>query len=123
MGTAESKVSPQIVAGSYIGWLEAILGHLTARYDEWHLGSLADNEALEAVYNYAYTYKVPITDATAPYIAQVCDNDPFYIAATISYRPDEKDLTTEEGVRNALSFETIIGQGRIARVWHAVLTA
>jgi len=121
MGAAESKFSPQIVAGSYIGWLGAILGHMTARYDEWHLGGLADNEALEAVYNYAYAYQVAITDATAPYIAQVCDNDPFYIASTISYRPEEKDLTTEEGVRDALSFETVVGQGRIARVWHEYL--
>ena len=121
MGAAESKFSPQIVAGSYIGWLGAILGHLTARYDEWHLEGLTDDEALQAVYNYAYTYQVPISEATAPYIAQVCDNDPYYIAATISNRPDEKDLTTEEGVRDALSFETVAGQGRIAHVWHEYL--
>ncbi len=117
MGAAESKVSPQIVAGSYIGWLEAILGHLTGRYDEWHLEGFTDEEALRAVYNYAYAYQVPITDETAPYVAEVCLNDPYYIAATISNRPEEKDLTSEEGVRNALAFETVAGQGRIARVW------
>ncbi len=121
MGPAESKFSPQIVAGSYIGWLEAILGHLTGRYDEWHLEGLTDDEALQAVYNYAYTYQVPITEATAPYIAEVTGNDPYYIAATISNRPGEKDLTTEEGVRDALSFETVAGQGRIARVWNEYL--
>ena len=72
MGAAESKFSPQIVAGSYIGWLEAILRHLTARYRDWRLESLSDAEALEAVYNYAYAYQVAITDETAPYIAEVC---------------------------------------------------
>ncbi|MCP4664688.1 MAG: hypothetical protein GY856_55615 [bacterium] len=36
-------------------------------------------------------------------------------------RPEEKDLTTEEGVRDALSFETVSGQGRIARVWNEYL--
>ncbi|MCP4657319.1 MAG: hypothetical protein GY856_18060, partial [bacterium] len=117
MGAAESKYSPQIVAGSYIGWLEVILRHLTARYQRWRLGSLTDEEALEAVYNYAYIYQVTVTDETAPYIAEVCDNDPFYIAATVAHQADEKNLTTEEGVRDALTFETVADQGEIAHVW------
>jgi hypothetical protein len=117
MGAAESKFSPQIVAGSYVGWLGAILSHMTGRYREWHLGGLTDEEALEAVYNYAYAYQVAITDQTASYVAEVCDNDPFYIAATISNRPDEKDLTTEAGVRDALTLETVAGKGEIARIW------
>ena len=117
MGAAESKFSPQIVDGSYIGWLGAILRHMTGRYREWHLESLSDEEALEAVYNYAHAYQVPITDTSAPYLAEVCDNDPFYIAATISNRTEEKDLTTQEGVRAALALETVAGKGEIARVW------
>ncbi len=121
MGAAESKFSPQIVAGSYIGWLGAILRHMTGRYLEWHLESLTDDEALEAVYNYAYAYQVAITDETAPYIAEAAGNDPFYIAATISNRIDEKDLTTEEGVRDALTLETVAGKGEIARVWREYL--
>ena len=121
MGAAESKFSPQIVAGSYIGWLGAILSHMTGRYLEWHLEGFTDEEAIEAVYNYAYTYQVAITDETAPYVAEVCYNDPFYIAATIFNRPDEKDLTTEAGVRDALALETIAGKGEIARVWREYL--
>ena len=123
MGAAESKYSPQIVAGSYIGWLTEILRHLTARYRDWRLEGLSDAEAVEAVYTYAYAYQVPVTDETAPYIAQVCDNDPFYIAATISNRPEEKDLTTEQGVRDALTYETIAGKGDIARTWGEYLEA
>ena len=123
MGAAESKNSPQIVAGSYIGWLTEILRHLTARYHDWRLEGLSDAEAVEAVYTYAYAYQVPVTDETAPYIAEVCDNDPFYIAATISHRPDEKDLTTEQGVRDALTYETVTGKGDIARTWGEYLEA
>ncbi len=121
MGAAESKFSPQIVAGSYIGWLEAILRHLTVRHRRWRLRSLTDEEALEAVYNYAYAYQVPVTDETAPYIAEVCANDPFYVAATISNLPHEKDLTTERGVRDALTFETAIEDGEIASAWQEYL--
>ncbi len=121
MGTAESKFSPQIVAGSYIGWLGAILRHMTGRCLEWRLGGFTDEEALEAVYNYAYAYQVPITGETAPYIAEVTTRDPFYIAATIYNRMEEKDLTTPEGVRDALALETILGKGEIARVWREYL--
>ncbi len=117
MGTAESKFSPQIVAGSYIGWLGAILTHLNSRYEDWQLEGLSDEEALEAVYNYAYAYRVPVADELAPYIAKVCDNDPFYIASMVRHRPEEKDLTTEDGVRDALNLETMRGRGRIAGMW------
>ncbi len=123
MGAAESKVSPQIVAGSYIGWLGAILRHMTGRYLEWHLESFTGEEALQAVYNYAYAYRAPITGDTATYLAEVAGNDPFYIAATIYNRAEEKDLTSREGVRAALALETILGKGEIARVWREYLLA
>ncbi len=60
---------------------------------------------------------MPITDAAAPYLVEVCGNDAFYIAATIRNRPHEKDLTTREGVLDALTFETVVGQGQIAQMW------
>jgi hypothetical protein len=123
MGAAESKYSPQIVAGSYIGWLEAILGHLTSRYSQWYLEGLDDEEALAAVYNYASVFEVPITDRAAPYVAEICDNDPFYIASTVRERIEEKNLTTEEGVRDALTLEVTAGKGAIARMWSEYLSA
>ena len=117
MGAAESKYSPQIVAGSHIGWLEVILRHLTARYNRWRLEGLSDTEAVEAVYNYAAIHQVNVTEETAPYVAEVCYNDPYYIAATVGHHPEDKDLTTEEGVREALTYETMTHRGDIAYVW------
>ncbi|MHC4925469.1 MAG: hypothetical protein ACYTG4_15540, partial [Planctomycetota bacterium] len=117
MGAAESKFSPQLVAGSYIGWLAAIFRHMTARYSPWHLEGLSSEEAVAAVYAHAYVHQVPVTEETAPYLAEVCENDPFYIAATIRNRSEEKDLTTREGVREALAYETVTDQGEIAAVW------
>ena len=121
MGTAESKFSPQIVAGSYVGWLGAILSYMTARYSEWHLEGLNDADALDAVYNYAFAHQVAITEETAPYIAEICENDAFYIAAVIRNRSEEKDLKTLAGVRDALTFETIRGRGAIAQMWNEYL--
>ncbi len=117
MGAAESKFSPQIVAGSYIGWLAAIFRHMTARYSQWHLQGLDSEGALAAVYAYAYAHQVPVTEETAPYLAEVCENDPFYIAATIRNHSEEKNLTTRAGVRDALAYETVTDQGEIAAVW------
>ena len=123
MGTAESKFSPLIVAGSYIGWLAAIFRHMTARFSQWHLQSLSSEEAVAAVYSHAYVHQVPVTDETASYLAEVCENDPFYIAATIRNRSEEKDLTTRAGVRDALAYETVTNQGEIAAVWSEYLAA
>ncbi len=62
-----------------------------------------------------------LTDETAPHIAEVCGNDPWYIASTISNRIEEKDLTTVDGVREALALETIDGKGEVARIWREYL--
>ncbi len=64
---------------------------------------------------------MPITESTAPYIAEVCDN--WYIASTIRNRINEKQLTTEEGVRDALTLETTAGKGAVAKMWGEYLLA
>ena len=117
MAAAESKVAPLIVTGSYIGWLDAILTYMTSRFDKEQLQALTDAEALETVYNYATRMDVPIREATAPYIATVAHNDPFYISQIIQTRQPGRDLTTEQGVRDALIFETTPEKGFIASVW------
>ncbi|MCP4753752.1 MAG: hypothetical protein GY866_22945, partial [Proteobacteria bacterium] len=117
LGTAESKVSPQIITGSYIGWLGIIIRKMVGRYDEYFLGNLTHDEAMEAVYNYSYSYEVEINEKTAPYIAGAGHNDPFYLAQIVRSRCPDKDLTTEQGVRDALKFETTAGKGRIAKTW------
>ena len=117
MAAAESKVAPLIVTGSYIGWLDAILTYMTSRFDKEHLKGLTEFEALETVYNYATRMNVPIRENTAAYIAQVAYNDPFYISQIIRTRNPDLDLTTKEGVRAALQFETTPDLGFIASVW------
>lgn len=117
MGLAESKYAPLLVTGSYIGWLTTILNHMTARFEDRQLGPLEDQDALAAVYNYAALTGVEVNDATAAYIAEITFNDPFYISQVIRTSKDELDLMTEEGVRDALQYETTYGKGYIASVW------
>lgn len=120
-GTAESKISPQIITGSYVGWLTKIIQKMVSRYDEFYLESLAPEEALETVYNYASIHQVSITDQTAPYLAESCYNDPYYIAQVVRSHFPDKNLTAEEGVRETLKFETTVKKGGIARIWKEYL--
>ncbi|MDJ0836991.1 MAG: hypothetical protein QNK37_10775 [Acidobacteriota bacterium] len=117
MGTAESKIAPMLVTGSYIGWLTKIIGHMTSRFNPYVLHELTDEEALETVYNYSRLTGSPVTDETAPYIAEVAKNDPFYISQIIRTNMKELDLTTRKGVRESLQFETTQGPGYTANMW------
>ena len=51
--TGSSKVSPQIITGSYIGWLSQIVRRMVGRYKRYWLEPLTNEEALGAVYNYS----------------------------------------------------------------------
>ena len=117
MGLAESKYAPLLITGSYIGWLTTILNHMTARFKERRLGDLTDEDALATVYNYAAIEKKPVNDETAAYIAAVAYNDPFYISQIFRTDLPGLDLTTNEGVRAALQYETTLGQGFTAKMW------
>jgi AAA+ ATPase superfamily predicted ATPase len=94
--TAESKISPQIVTGSYIGWLTSIIRKMVSRYREYYLESFPEEEALDAVYNYSTLLKQPVTDETVPLIAEVCHHDPYYIAQVMRSNYEHKDLTDPE---------------------------
>jgi hypothetical protein len=123
MAAAESKVAPLIVTGSYIGWLNSILGHMTARFEPQNLESLTDEDAMKTVYNYSVKADVPVTRETAPYIAEIGYNDPFYISQVMRSSQEGHDMTTKEGVRAAMQFETTLGKGYIAQIWMEYIAA
>ncbi len=50
-------------------------------------------------------------------MAKVAYNDPFYISQIVCTNKADLDLTTEEGVRAALQFETTCGKGFVAKIW------
>ena len=115
--TAESKVSPQIITGSYIGWLSTIIGKMVSRYDEYYLENFTDEEALEAVYNYSNIYEEEVSYESACYMTGVCENDPYYIARMFESRYEGKDLTSIPSIIETLKYETTYPTGRIAKMW------
>ena len=114
--TGSSKVAPQIITGSYIGWLSKIVDHMVGRYRKIYLANLPVDEAVACVNKYATVHRVPVTDESTTYLAEVCDNDPYYIAALFQSSCPDLDLTTRPGIRRALDFEITQG-GDITSMW------
>ncbi len=74
LGTAESKIAPLLVSGSWVGWLLALLMEmLPSRFKHKPLGNMPENESIEMVYNYAQFFDVPVTEETVYLIAQMAE--------------------------------------------------
>jgi hypothetical protein len=118
LGTAESKIAPLLVSGSWVGWLMKDLSSmLPSRFWYKFLRSMPEDEAAEMVYNYSRFYEVPITEETAYIIIKFTEGSPFYISAIIRSNYPEKDLTTIDGLSRTLEFETLNDEGIIKLTW------
>ncbi|MCP4154654.1 MAG: hypothetical protein GY757_43425 [bacterium] len=118
LSTAESKIAPLLVSGSWVGWLMNLLVMmLPARFVYKNLNNMPEDDALEMVYNYSRFFEEPVTGETACLIAGQCEGSPFYISAMMRSLFEEKDLTTIDGLTRTLEFETIDDQGVIKMTW------
>lgn len=118
---SESKLAPMLVTGSYVGWLMRIINkYLEAgRLKPWHFTPYLTPEAgLEAVYKYAEVYQVPITNATALLINELCMADPFFISCVIQSDYPERDLTTRDGVVNTVNHEITDRTSEMSGTWN-----
>ncbi len=121
--TGSSKVSPQIITGSYIGWLTQIVNHMVGRYFHYYLKGLPENEAIGCVYRYATVFGEQVTEQSAAYMAAVCDNDPYYIASLFQHSNQDKDLRDEACIRATLNSMTNAGEGAVANMWLEYINA
>ncbi len=117
---SESKVAPMLVTGSYVGWMIRIMkkylqaGRLKPiRFDPY----LTPEEGLHAVYKYCEVYKEPVTNETAAMINRLCFSDPFFISCVVKSRFPGRDLTTRQGVIDAVDFEVANKQSELSLNW------
>ncbi|MDJ0841539.1 MAG: hypothetical protein QNK37_33840 [Acidobacteriota bacterium] len=115
--TASSKVSPQIVTGSYIGWLDAIVRRMVGRYSEFRLGPLPHDESIAAVFKYARLFNRPITPDQAAYVAELCYDDPYYISRIFKSPYLDRGQVTPQLARKILEHETRLDGGEITKMW------
>jgi hypothetical protein len=118
LSTAESKIAPLLVSGSWVGWLmKELSSMLPARFWYKFLKPMPENEAVETLYNYSRFFEVPVTDETAYLLAGLTEGNPFYISAVIRSMYPDKNLTTLEGLSRTLEFETLDDEGIIKLTW------
>jgi len=118
LSTAESKVAPLLVSGSWVGWLmNELLNTLPSRFRYEYLENMPENEAAEMVYKFSRYFDVPITEETAYLLAKHAEGSPFYISSIIRSSLRNKDLTTVKGLTDTLEFETLNDRGAIKSTW------
>jgi hypothetical protein len=118
LSTAESKIAPLLVSGSWVGWLmKELSSMLPARFRNKILKNMPENEAIEMLYKYSRFFEVPVTEETAYLLVSLTEGSPFYISAVIRSNCPDKDLTTINGLTRALEFETLDDQGSIKSTW------
>ena len=116
--TAESKIAPLLVTGSWVGWLMDLLKMmLPARFKYKSLKNMPENEAMEMIYNYSGFFQAPVTAETVYLIAALSEGSPFYISSLLRSEYEEKDLATLDGLARTLEFETLDDQGVIKATW------
>jgi hypothetical protein len=118
LSTAESKIAPLLVSGSWVGWLmKELSSMLPARFRNKILKNMPENEAMEMLYKYSRFFEVPVTEETAYLLFSLTEGSPFYISAVIRSNCPDKDLTTMDGLTRTLEFETLDDQGTIKSTW------
>jgi hypothetical protein len=118
LSTAESKIAPLLVSGSWVGWLmKELSSMLPARFRNRSIKNMPEDEAWELLYKYSRFFDVPVTEETAFSIVRITEGNPFYISAVIRSDYPDKDLTSIEGLTDTLEFETLDDHGLIKLSW------
>jgi hypothetical protein len=118
LSTAESKIAPLMVSGSWVGWLMDELNKmLPARFRYKYLENMPEKEATELLFKYSRFFDVPVTEETAFSLVRISEGNPFYISSVIRSDYPDKDLTSIDGLTGILEFETLDDQGLIKSSW------
>ncbi|MCX6582710.1 MAG: hypothetical protein NT166_21250 [Candidatus Aminicenantes bacterium] len=118
LSSAESKIAPLLISGSWVGWLMNELNSmLPNRFKYEYLENMPEDEALEMLYKYSSFFDVPVTEETAYLIIKISEGSPFYTSSILRSRYKHKDLTTVKGLTDTLDFETLDNRGNIKSTW------
>ncbi|MCP4146686.1 MAG: hypothetical protein GY757_02955, partial [bacterium] len=118
LGTAESKVAPLLVSGSWVGWLmNELMSMLPSRFRYEYLENMPQDEAVEMIYKFSRFFDVPVTEETVYAMANIAEGSPFYISSIIRSSLRKKDLSTLDGLTDTLEFESLDDRGAIKITW------
>ncbi len=124
LSTAESKIAPLLVSGSWVGWLmNTLINLLPARFDFHFLKGMPPAEAHEMAFKYSQFFGVPVSEVTAFAMVELCEGSPFYISSIFRSNYKGKDLTTLKGLTDTVEYETLNPQGKIKSTWMEYLAS
>lgn len=115
---AESKISPLLVSGSWVGCLmNKLTTMLPSRFRHEYLDNMPEDEAVEMVFNYSEFFGVSVTEESAWLQVRMTEGSPFYISPVMRSSFKGKDLTSIAGLTGALQFEILDNRGAIKSNW------
>ncbi|ETR68468.1 MAG: hypothetical protein OMM_04545 [Candidatus Magnetoglobus multicellularis str. Araruama] len=117
-GLVEIKSAPMLVAGSYIGWMTQMMRKMFvgSRLRPFPVSPKLDEKGgLEAVFKYAETYNIQLTDEIANVINMIIQSDPFYMTALFS--SPFRDFSSVEGVIQTFVEEISNKKGELYLTW------
>ncbi len=124
LSTAESKIAPLLVSGSWVGWLmNTLITMLPARFDFHFLKGMPHEEAYEMVFKYSHAFDTPVSEETAFAIVELCEGSPFYISSIFRSNFKHKNLTSIKGLTGTMEYETLNPQGKIKSTWMEYVTS
>ncbi|MEM7539350.1 MAG: hypothetical protein AAF639_44750, partial [Chloroflexota bacterium] len=117
---AESSRAPMLIAGSEVTVLtqEALWGSMLERVHARHIGRLPIAGGAALVNKFAKRHRLEIDLDVAYTISRLVDGHPYYIWCLFHSECDDADLTSEEGVKEVLTFEVENRLGHIHKFWH-----
>jgi len=125
-GLVESKVAPMLVSGSYVGWMVKMMREMFVggRLKRTKISSkLTAPEGMEAVYQYADSYQIEITEESAFMLNKLTKSDPFYIASLLRSDWEERDFSTTDGVIKTLDYEIKNREGELFGTWSEYISS
>jgi hypothetical protein len=117
LSTAENKIAPLLISGSWVGWLMSQLIMMPARFKYKSLKNMKEAEAVEMVFKYSRFFQVPVSEEIAYLLVELSEGNPIYMSAVIRSEYPNKDLTTVDGLTHTLEFETLDDHGIIKSTW------
>lgn len=117
---SESKIAPMLATGSYVGWMIEIMGKYLEAGRLTHINFspyLTEAEGLQAVYKYTEVYGEPITNESAVQLNTLCMADPFFISCVVQSNYPNRDLTTTDGVIEAVNYEIASRDSELSGTW------
>jgi hypothetical protein len=119
-GLVESKVAPMLVSGSYIGWMMQMMHDMFkgGRLKQTPISpKLAEEEGMEAIYQYAQHNNKTVSDEAAVAINLLTQSDPFYIASLFRSDWEYQDFNSVDGATKTLAYEVKNTKGELFGTW------